>query len=278
MGAFTLALAGPMMVTWDWAPTGLVMVVLYAGLFYLIGNYAHLIRQAEEARRENQGLIQALQVAHRQLQDYAAQVEEFATAQERTRLARELHDSATQTIFSMNLSVQAARMLAEKDPGRVAEQLDRLQELARSAVGEIQVLVSQLRPRSMGEEGLPAALRRLVAEREARDGLQIRLEVTGDRRLPEPVSVGLYRIVQEALNNVAKHAGTGEALVRLNLAEEPRWLEVEDRGTGFDPGGVSLKSGHVGLAVMAERAHELGWRLSCNSQPGHGTRIRVEEM
>jgi signal transduction histidine kinase len=276
--AFCLALAGPVLVTWRWTPTGLVMVLLYAALFFLVGNYAHLIQHAEAARHENQALIQALQVAGRQVQDYAAQVEEFAAAQERSRLARELHDSATQTIFSMNLTAQAARLLVEKEPDRAALQIDRLQELAQSATGEIQVLVSQLRPRSLAEEGLPAALRRLVAEREARDGLRIHLEVSGEKELPEPVVVGLYRIAQEALNNVAKHAGTREALARLNLAGERAALEVEDGGVGFDPGAVPLQSGHVGLAGMAERARELGWRLSCDSQPGHGTRIRVEEM
>lgn len=276
--AFCLALAGPMLATWKWTPTGLVMVLLYAALFYLVSNYAHLIQRAEAARQENQTLIQALQATGRQLQDYAAQVEEFAIAQERGRLARELHDSATQTIFSMNLTAQAARLLVEKEPGRAAQQLDRLQELAQGATGEIQVLVSQLRPRSLAEEGLPAALRRLVAEREARDGLHIHLEISSEKELPEPVVVGLYRIAQEALNNVAKHAGTRDVLVRLNLAEERLALEIEDGGVGFDPGAVPLQSGHVGLAGMVERARELGWRLSCDSQPGHGTRIRVEEM
>jgi signal transduction histidine kinase len=278
IGAFTLAMAGPVMAGWDWTLPGLVMVLFFGGIFFVIGNYAHLIQRAEAAGRENQRLLEELQVTHRQLEDYAAQVEEFAAAQERGRMARELHDSATQTIFSMNLTVQAARLLVDREPGRVAEQLDRLQKLAHSAVGEIQVLVSHLRPRSVVEEGLPAALRRLVAEREARDDLQIRLEVIGEKDLSETVAGGLYRIAQEALNNVAKHAGTREAVLRLNLTEGRPSLEVEDRGVGFDPGAVPLKSGHVGLVGMAERARELGWKLSYDTQPGHGTRIRVEEM
>jgi signal transduction histidine kinase len=277
IGAFTLAIAGPLVVGWGWTLTGPVMLLLFGGLYFLMGHYAHLIQRAEAARRENQGLIHELQVAGRQLQDYAAQVEEYAAAQERSRLARELHDSVTQTIFSMNLTAQAARLLVEKEPGRAAEQIERLQQLARSAVGEIQVLVSQLRPRSLAEEGLAAALRRLVAERESRDGLHIHLEVKGDKALPEAVAVGLYRIAQEALNNVAKHAGTQEAILRLDLAGERGCLEVQDHGAGFDPGGVSLQGGHVGLVGMAERARELGWQLSCSSQPGYGTRIRVEE-
>ena len=276
--AFTLAIAGPVMAEWDWALPGLAMVLLYVAAFFLMGHFAYLIRRAEAARRENQRLIDDLQVAHRQLQDYAAQMEEFAAAQERSRLARELHDSATQTIFSMNLTVETAHMLLPREPGRVAEQLDRLQELTQRAVGEIQVLVNQLRPRTVSAEGLPAALQRLVAEREARDGLRIRLEMAGEKELPEPVVAGLCRIVQEALNNVVKHARTREVAVRLNLAGAKACLEVEDHGVGFDPGAVARKSGHLGLWGMAERARELGWDLTYDARPGRGTRIRAEEM
>lgn len=276
IGAFIVAVAGPLMISWLWQLTGLAMVLLYGCAFSLAGGYGYLIRQADSARRQNQRLLGELQVAHRQLQDYAAQLEEFGAAQERSRLAQELHDSVTQTIFSMNLTVQAARMLVDKNPGGVAGQLDRLQELAHSAAGEIRVLVNQLRPRSIADEGLAAALRRLAAERQARDGLQVCLEVSGQKELPEPVTLGLYRIAQEALNNVARHAGTAEVAVRLQLDSCPAYLEVEDHGAGFVPGQVTSQ-GHFGLAGMAERARELGWRWQLDAQPGRGTRIRVEE-
>jgi signal transduction histidine kinase len=192
-------------------------------------------------------------------------------------MARELHDSVTQTIFSMNLTVQAARMLMEKDLGQVHSQLERLQELAHSAMGEIQVLVQQLRPRTLTADGLPAALQRLSAERQKRDGLLVKLDIHGEQELPPPVMVGLYRIVQEALNNIIKHAGVQEAEVRLNLESQPAFLEVLDHGRGFELDLAARDIQHIGLASMADRARELGWRLEINSTPGQGTCIRVEE-
>ena len=286
---FNLAMLGPMLVDEKGWIFGLTMTVLNTGYCLLLSGYVHQVQRAETVRRHNQHLLGELQVAHRRLQGYAAQVEELAAERERSRLARELHDSVTQTVFSMNLTVQSARLLLEREPERVAGQLERLEELAASAMGEIQALVSQLRPLSVAEEGLPTALRRLAAERQARDGLQVTVEVNGEadggtrhvpdirRALPEPVAEGVYHIAQEALTNVARHAGTGQATVRLNLADGASFLEVEDSGLGFDPQVALGQRGHLGLAGMAERAREIGWRLSIESRSGHGTRVRVEE-
>ena len=280
IGAFILARIVPLALDQNLSLDDGMGILLFAGLVWVIGNYAHLTWRAELARQENQHLLGELQGAYRQLQDYAAQVEGFAAVQERSRLARELHDSVTQTLFSMNLTVQAASLLVEKDSSQLAAQFDRLQELARNALGEIQVLASQLRTRSLAEEGLAAALHRLADERHRRDGLLIRLEVSGRSRekgLSEPVVTGLYRIAQEALNNVARHAETSEAVVRLNLESQPAYLEVEDRGRGFERGQLVPQLNHMGLAGMEERARELGWQLQIDSQLGRGTRVRVEE-
>jgi signal transduction histidine kinase len=274
---FFLAMAGPMLTDEKGWVFGLTMAVLYTGYCLLFSGYAHQVQRAETVRRHNQHLLGELQVAHRRLQGYAAQVEGLAAERERGRLARELHDSVTQTVFSMNLTVQSARLLLEREPERVTGQLERLEELAASAMREIQALVSQLRPRSVAEEGLPTALRRLAAERLGRDGLDVTVEVSGERVLPEPVAEGVYHIAQEALTNVARHAGTDQATVRLNLAEGASFLEVEDGGLGFDPQVALDQRGHLGLAGMAERAREMGWSLSIESRPGCGTRIRVEE-
>jgi signal transduction histidine kinase len=206
-------------------------------------------------------------------------VEDLGVAQERNRLARDLHDSVTQTVFSMNLTAQAARLLLEKDPGRVEEQLARLQELDQSAMGEIQVLLAELKPRAVLEGGLAAALARLAAERQQRDGLRVRLETAAPRDLPERVALGLYRIAQEALNNAVKHSGAVEVILRLNLEARPAYLEVEDCGSGFELDAASAaaqQKGHIGLAGMVERAREIGWQLEIASRPGSGTRVRVE--
>lgn len=273
---FIAALTPAVVGKFDSTFVGLVMAAVYGGACLLMGYNADLISRADAGRRANERLIRELQTAHRELQDYAAQLEAFTASQTRRRLARELHDSAGQTIFGMNLASQTAAVLLQRDPARVPDQLDRLQALALSALREIQALTDQLRPRALAEGGLPAALRRLAAERAGRDGLTVRVEVSGERELPAAAAEGLCHIVQEALNNVVKHAGVTEAFVRLELTRPARLL-VADQGAGFDPTVALARAGRLGLAGMAERSRELGWRLTCDSAPGAGTRITVEE-
>ncbi|HSJ55901.1 MAG TPA: sensor histidine kinase [Anaerolineae bacterium] len=280
IAAFTLAMAGPLLAAQEGRTFGLVMTLNYGGVCFLFGGYAHQVRVADTARREARRALADLEVAHHRLQGDAAQREELAAAQERNRLARDLHDSVTQTVFSMNLTVQSARLLMSRDRAQVAAQIERLEELAAGAMGEIQTLVSQLGPApasGLAGEGLPAALRRLAGERRALDGLEVTLEVSGRHPLPEPVAASLYAIAHEALANVVKHAGTRQATVRLTLADGASCLEVEDAGSGFDPGSAWGRRGHLGLAGMAERAREVGWTLAVESHPGGGTRVRAAE-
>jgi len=267
---------------------GLVMGILYSGICFLVGGYAHQVQKARAAHDQNEQMLNELQTAHRQLQGYADQRASLAVEHERNRLARELHDSVTQTVFSMNLAAQSAHLLLEKEPPfdtaapfrtapRAAGQLLRLEELAVSALGEIQSLVSQLRPRSIAEEGLLAALRRLALEQQRRGGLQVTLEIQGEGTLSETVATGLYSIAHEALINVSKHSGVCEATVRLHLVSDHSCLEIEDQGRGFNTESTLEQRGHLGLAGMFERAHEIGWSLSVLSRPGQGTCIRVVE-
>ena len=255
---------------------GLVMGILYSGICFLFGGYAHQVQKAEAARIQNQRTFNELQAAYRQLQGHAHQKASLAVEHERNQLARELHDSVTQTVFSMNLAAQSAQLLLDKEPVRVTGQLLRLEELAASALREIQSLVSQLRPRSIVEEGLPTALRRLAGEK-TRDGLQVSLEIQEERTLPEAIATGLYSIAHEALINVAKHSGTREATIHLAIGRGYSCLEIEDHGVGFDPEAVLDQRGHLGLNSMYERAHEIGWNLSVQSRPGQGTRILVTD-
>jgi signal transduction histidine kinase len=263
-------------------PLALINVVAY--LF--VASYVAVIRRLETARREaetaqqeSQTLLAELQEAHRELQVYAAQAEELAAAEERNRLARELHDSVTQTIFSITLTAESTRILLERDPTRVAAQLDRLLELSQSALAEMRSLISHLRPKTVAEEGLIPALRRHVAERGDRDGLSVTLHLEEHEeasRLPPETEEALFRIVQEALNNAVKHAQTDQAEVRLRLRDEAVSLLIEDSGVGFDPTRVSSGFSHLGLTSMRERAKALGGTIEIETQPGAGTRIYVE--
>lgn len=256
---------------------GMVMGILYSGICFLFGGYAHQVQKAEAARDQNVRTLSELQVAHRQLQKYADQKANLAIEQERNRLARELHDSVTQTVFSMNLAAQSAQLLLGKERHRAAGQLLHIEGLAASALREIQTLVSQLRPRSVVEAGLPNALRRLALEVKMREGLQVSLEIQGEGTFSERTATSLYFIVHEALINVSKHSGVCEATIHLNLVQEHSCLAIEDRGRGFDLDAAVDQRGHLGLTGIFERAREIGWSLSIWSRPGQGTRISVTE-
>jgi len=274
---FSLIICVALLRSEDGPVFGLAMGVFFSGMLLLFGAYAFQVHQAETARIQSERILEDLQAAHRNLQDYTHQVAALSVEQERSRLARDLHDSVTQTAFSMSLASQSAGLLSSNELPRAVEQLLRLEKLAENALGEIQTLVTQLRPRSVTEEGLQAALQRMVVERETAEGVHVSLQVDGDRTLTEAQVMGLYSIANEALTNVMKHSGVHEAVIRLNLNPADTFLEIEDKGQGFDPASVMNQPGHLGMPGMYEQAREIEWTLIVESQPGHGTRIRVME-
>jgi signal transduction histidine kinase len=250
----------------------LALTLVYSALGIFLAAYIWATRQSRAIQEQQQALTNELQIANQKLNNYAQKVQQLATNRERQRLARELHDSVTQTIFSMTLAVQTARMSMRRDQKLVAAQLDRLDQLTRSALSEMQALIFHLAPEDHRRDLLDVLQQHLV-ERERLDNLVVKLEVEGHQQLNPLEEANLYRIAQEALNNIVKHAGINSAVLRLHLIE-PFWMEVEDRGIGFDPQrthGV----GQVGLTGMRERAAEIGWKLELQSASGKGTNIRV---
>jgi signal transduction histidine kinase len=280
-GALWIGLFTPLMVLLLLRTYGafeaIALAVIFTALNIFVASYALATRRAQAARAQNQSLALELQEANRQLQAYSKQLEQLAVTRERHRLARELHDSVTQTIFSMTLTTQSAMLLlaSRRDLGQVSAQLDRLHELSQSALAEMRVLISELRPDKVAEGGLAAALRRHLADRHLPESLAVSLEVEGDQPLSPAEEQGLFRIAQEALNNIVKHAQTSEAHIGLHLIE-PLWLEIKDQGQGFDL-EQAQDSGRVGLISMGERAAEIGWNLRIITAPGAGTCIRVEK-
>jgi signal transduction histidine kinase len=252
-------------------------VIIYPTAIFLFSAMSYLAKQSQEAQERSEALLADLQVANRKLQAYAAQVQELAAASERNRLARELHDSVTQIIFGLTLSAQAARILIDRDPGRAANELDHLQGLAQNALAEMRALIQELHPAPGAEDGLAARLRRLAAEHQANDGLSVDVHIGAERRLPAAIEGELFRIAQEALNNVVKHARAGLASLTLDLADPSRaTLIIADDGIGFDPAQVRAQTGHLGLTSMEERVQALGGSLNIDSRPGQGTRLTVE--
>jgi signal transduction histidine kinase len=255
------------------------LTLIYTGLDIFVAFYSRATQRALAVRAQNQVMAEELEANNRQLEAYAQQLEQLAAARERLHLARELHDSVTQTIFSMNLTTQSALVLLERDPGRVAGQLDHLNQLAQSALSEMRVLIAELRPEPAPEGGLAAALRQHIASRPLPEGLSVALEAEGDQPLQPVEEQGLFRIAQEAINNVVKHSCASKATIRLHQAE-PFWIEIEDNGQGFDfmsPQTGSHPGGQVGLPGMRERAAEIGWNLQVITSPGAGTRIQVRK-
>ncbi|MBC7097801.1 PAS domain S-box protein [Candidatus Bipolaricaulota bacterium] len=201
------------------------------------------------------------------------QVQEAATEEERARLARELHDSVIQSLYSMTLFAEAARRLAGTgDVRRAVEHLTELGEAARQALKDMRLLVYELRPAALEREGLVEALRQRLDTVERRAGVEASFSAKVERKLPHEIEDGLYRIAQEALNNALKHAHADSVAVRITLVERRVELEILDDGRGFDP---AEEVGGLGLANMRERAQGLGGMLSVSSAPGGGTKVRA---
>ncbi len=202
------------------------------------------------------------------------QAGELAAGEERAHLARELHDSVTQALFSMTLVTRAVELLLDRDPAGARAQLDQLRELQREALAEMRALIFELRPGNLEQDGLTRALRTHTAAIQGRVGLPVVLESTLLERLPLAVEEVLYRIAQEALHNVIKHAAARQVRLEVGRTAQGVQLRIEDDGKGFDPARVP--DGHLGLAGMRARADKIGARFSCRSEPGQGTTIEVD--
>ena len=221
--------------------------------------------------------------------------EQQALLEERNRLARELHDAVTQSLYSISTLAGAWRRQIEA--GNLQPQKDHiveLGELAEQALREVRLLIYELRPTELEEEGLVGALYRRMETVEQRAGIQTTFQITDAAgrpyplpssgrearvdfyRLPKPVEHGLYRIAQEALNNALKYSGATTICIWIRLGRSTLSLEVQDNGRGFDATGATQPDVGFGLAGMRERAHNLGGRMTVASAPGEGTTIRVE--
>jgi signal transduction histidine kinase len=200
-------------------------------------------------------------------------------ALERQRIARDLHDSVSQSLFSTTLHVRTAQRALELEQldatGPVGEELSEIGQLTRGALAEMRALIFELQPGALAEEGLVAALTKQASALSAREGLVI--EVDGpDPRLPlgPEVEEQLYRLGQEALANVVKHARASNATVRIATEDDTVSIQVSDNGRGFDPAAVGRD--HFGLRSMRGRVADLAGRLEVTSAPGRGTVLRVE--
>jgi signal transduction histidine kinase len=197
-----------------------------------------------------------------------------AVLEERQRLSRELHDSVTQALYGISLYAEAAsRALSVGDTRPVASNLHEIRDTTQEALGEMRLLLFELRPPLLQERGLAAALQARLQVVEARAGLVTRFNCEGEQRLSPDMEQELYRVAQEALNNVLKHAHAARVDVHLAIVEGDAKLDVEDDGVGFEPSARGAYG--FGVRGMQERVERLGGTLRIESGPGAGTRIHV---
>lgn len=201
---------------------------------------------------------------------------ELSIAEERTRLARDLHDSVTQTLFSLSLSAETAATLAGPDR-RLGEELDRVRTLAATAKDELRALVDTLRPTDLGRDGLAAALRRRVDLLRRVHDVDIRFAAAKASPVRRPlVDAELFKVASEALSNALQHSGARRVDVLLESTGDGIRLTVRDDGRGFTLPRTSRHSGRLGLTSMAERVDSLGGTLHLDSARGKGTTVVAE--
>lgn len=237
------------------------------------------IRQETWLGPANVQLFAALEQKNRQLQVLGRRLAEAEEA-ERRRLACELHDQVGQSLTAMGLNLDIIRTLLPADlPEEVTARLDDLRSLVTHTSQRVRQVMVELRPEALDDYGLLAALRCSADRFAKRTGIAVKVEgEEAEGRLPVQVENVLYRVAQEALTNVAKHAQASQVSINLRIDSQRVYLSVTDNGLGFAPGGwVARDQGqHWGLALMAERIEGVGGRFHLESHPGQGTRIMTE--
>ncbi|WP_138899259.1 GAF domain-containing sensor histidine kinase [Streptomyces chryseus] len=201
---------------------------------------------------------------------------ELTIAEERSRLAHELHDAVSQKLFSLRLTAQAAAALVDRDPARAKGELQQVASLAAEAADELRAAVVELRPAALDEDGLIATLRTQIQVMDRAHTARVTFHSSGVRALPAAQEEALLRVAQEALHNALRHSGADHVDVVLERNGQGARLRVSDDGSGFDPKTVRRAGRHLGLVSMRDRAGGAGGRLTVESAPGKGTTIEME--
>ncbi|GAA3793852.1 hypothetical protein GCM10022403_029760 [Streptomyces coacervatus] len=201
---------------------------------------------------------------------------ELTIAEERSRLAHELHDAVSQKLFSLRLTAQAAAALVDRDPSRAKGELQQVAALAAEAADELRAAVVELRPAALDEDGLVATLRTQIQVLDRAHTARVTFDSCGVRALPAAQEEAVLRVAQEALHNALRHSGAEHVDVALARRGTAAVLRVTDDGSGFDPHSIRRAGRHLGLVSMRDRASGVGGALTVESAPGKGTTIEME--
>jgi PAS domain S-box-containing protein len=260
--------------SWMWVP-----LAIKGGVIGAIG-VAHSERNFFTAHHAGLALTVANQAAITMVNaELYENAQALATFQERQRLAQNLHDAVNQSLFSAGLIAEVLPSLWERDPDEGRQSLEDLRRLTRGAQADMRLLLAELRPSTLTDAELGDLLRLLGTALAGRTNIPISVTVTGQdalqeqRALPADVQVALYRLCQEGLNNIAKHAGASQVGIQLQYETSAVELRIRDDGCGFNP--EQTPPGHYGLSMMRERATAMGATLTITSQPGQGTEIVI---
>lgn len=241
----------------------LLTLVVFLTTAIITGQLASALRRRVEQARSREREIRLLY----------EQAQELASLQERQYLARELHDSVSQALYAIALGAHTAREALESDPEQARASIDYVLALSEAGLAEMRALIFELRPESLEIEGLVAALMKQVAVLRTRYKLTVDADLGQEPFLSMEIKHALYRIAQEALHNIVKHARASVVVLRLAEQTNEIILEVRDNGKGFDP-AVPFP-GHLGLRSMHERAVKMGGTLTIESEAGKGTYVGV---
>jgi len=221
---------------------------------------AALFPGAVEVRQDEQALI--------------AQAVGDAITAERNRLARELHDAVTQTLFAVSLTAEVLPDLWDMDEVEARKSTDELRHLTRGALAEMRTLLFELRPAALNQAQLSDLLKQLSEALMGRERLPVCLDINGDCDLPCDAKVEIYRIAQESLNNVVKYARASQVEIKVRLDANRVHMEINDNGVGFDQ--TCVKPASLGLRIMRERAESIRAELQVTSLPGQGTTVNLD--
>jgi GAF domain-containing protein len=253
-----------------------IQVPILSGAGSPLGFFSAAYTEAHRFEEREQRLLTALAdraAAAISNADLYERAQQAASLEERQRLARELHDSVSQALYGIALGARTARTLIDRNPAEAAEPMDYVLSLAEAGMAEMRALIFELRPESLETEGLVAAITKQASALEARNNIGVRCELN-EPELPIATKEAMYRIAQEAMTNIAKHAKATSVEISLGSVDSMVRLTVTDDGAGFDTGGEF--PGHLGLRSMSERAEKAGGKLTIESSAGAGTTIRAE--
>ncbi|MRG86942.1 sensor histidine kinase [Salinibacillus xinjiangensis] len=236
---------------------------------------SHIVKELNELAEKMQNQVKSLQRMADEKNDFAKEAHKVATMEERQRLARDLHDAVSQQLFALTMMSQATVKLLDKNPDKAKSQMKEIAQMALQAQTEMRALLLHLRPVHLSGESLKSGVYKLIDELKERCQIAFQLEVEEVTNLSSASEEQLFRMIQEILSNILRHANASNVLIELIEKEEEVYLHIKDDGVGFQVNEKMDNKTSYGLKTIKERAEELGGTFVVRSKEGEGTYIII---